>query len=430
MNLRPISFGTQPLPAAAPAVPPPDEPGSDELAPFRRLGSPDEMGWVQERLSEEKGPLRDLSRRDRGRVLLALLKAHSGPTLAERFPERQLSQIRSELGRFTDEHAKLAVGDSETDLPLGQPDKQTPFKTAVYDYLGHLSRVGSPEKAVDCMRVELCHLYSDPPKLQSFRMLLERFRDPGVALVVLRQYQSVPAERRADFLAGVERDLSDFTHTEAVAARHGLVHRVARLEDSVESLLAELERLSGDEDRLEQAAAWRGPGQSWEQGLANLPPGNLWKQASCRLGEAIHARSVRSGESHSDWLGKIAPLADRLGAWLPLNRMVECLEGDAPFDPEAVLLQTERETELAGLRGFTSVRQSVRQALLEGSLRGDFEQLMKRFELIFLQRRGEPNALDASLQELLQVAEPPTSGVTETSAAVWVGGVRVRKAGA
>lgn len=427
MELRPLSFNAQPLRAASPVAAAEEQPASDELAPFRKLGGPDEMGWVRERLADDKGPLRDLSRRDRARVLLDLLKAHPGETLAERFPVVQLHQIRSETGRFLDEHARLALGDGQIDLPLGQPARQIPLKEAVYDYLAHLARVGTPEKAVDCVRVELCHLYSDPKKLPSFRMLLDRFRDPGVALVVLRQYETVPPERKADCLAAIERDLGDPTHAESIAARHGLVHRVARPGDSVEGLLGELARLSGD--RLEQGAAWRGPEESWEQGLRNVPSEKLWKQASCQLGEAVHARSTRLGESHADWVSALAPLGERLASWLPLNRMLEYLEGDASFEPEAVVGQAEREVDLAGVRGFASARTAVRQALREGSLTGDFEQLMKRFELIFVQRKGEPNAMDASLDELMKVAGAPTSGVSETSGAVWVGGVRLRKAG-
>lgn len=493
MQLRPVSFQALPTSASLSATPSADErlalerlegdreelsrlqrlapPGASlsDLACFHRMGrqQSDEslassLQWVQGALTTSGGALGKLSSEDRVEVLRTLLKAHPGQPLEARFPGGELSELSKEVGRFMDGDAHCLLGEQRYMVPLQQPRRPISLVQAARDYAGALERIlKSPgridpemqpddrEWALDCVRIENAHLHQAPGRVSLFRKLVSTFQDPAIAHVVMLEVESLPVARQDAYLstltgemAGLgphetdwEKTRKEGEHVKGLAAGVQLVMQVARPEDNPSALLAELRQLArrpGSDEQLIRGGAWRGPGQSWAQGLQNDPRTELKREDDLRLAEAVYQRSRTRGEEHGELLEQVKGFSFRLHEPNYLSVIVHALGLDEPLDQG--LERTVREYEMTGkVDALSPIRKEIGQALASGAVKGDLDTLMKRYELIYVQRttggENKEKALQSSLAELLEVAQPARSGVVQTNGAVWVGGVRVRKAG-
>lgn len=441
----------------------------DDLAPFYALGEKlsDEklassLEWVNGALRTERGHLGKESVPDRIEILLTLLKAHPAPRgmgIEQRFPGGELSQLVKERDRFLDGHAECRLGQNLYQVPLTQPRRPASLAQLCKDYASALESIrrapgriaremqpDDPEWALDCVRIEHCHLHREPSRMALFRRLVGTFQDPAIAHVVMSEMETLPLDRREGYLATLQGALSalgphesDWEKTRAegdrvkgLAAGVQLVMKVARGSDVPGALLSELRGLgSVDLDDAERGAHWRGPGQSWAQGIANDPQTQLPAEKDRRLAEAVLKRSVDRGEDHGLLLSEVRSLGFRLHEGEYLSVFLQALEQDEPL--QEAMPRMVREYELTNsTRGLSPIRAQVAEALASGALKGDLDMLMKRFELIYVHRTsgGEPKdkALTTSLAELMEVSAPGKTGVRQTENAVWVGGVRVRKA--
>lgn len=473
MQLRPLSSLSSTAPSRAAAAPSRLErlapPGAnlEQLEPFYQLGEhqADEslqssLAWVQGALTTDRGPFGKLPAEDRVELLQVLLKAHPpgrGRPLEAAFPGGELSQLVKEHERFMDANAECLLGEQRYPVPLQQPRRFASLVQLGRDYAGALERImKSPgrisrsmepddcEWALDCVRIEHCHLHREPTRIALFRKLVSAFQDPAIAHVVMSEMESLPADRQDAYLDTLRREMgamgpfeSDWEKTRAegkkvqgLAAGIQLALEVARPGEDTARLLGELRALGDqDRDRLRRGGTWRGPGQSWAQGMANDPRTGLEIGADRELAEAVCKRARDRGDDHAALLESVRSLGSRLHQSDYRRVFLFALGLEEPLS--AALPRATREYELTHqVQGLSPVRDSVSKALAEGVVKGDLDTLMKRFELIYVHRTTEGEARDkalaSSLAELLEVAGPGKSGVVQTDQAVWVNGVRLK----
>ncbi len=474
MQLRPVSLNSYVTPTRASAVPmrlqqlAPAGASLETLQPFYELGeklSDDKLrgslAFVQQGLTTDRGPLGKLPVEERSEVLLTLFKAHPAPRgqgFETCFPGGELSQLAKEIDRFMDANAQCNLGGEMYQVPLRPGQRRASLGQLCKDYAGALdlmkkapgriSRETEPddrEWALDCVRIEHSHLHRDPARMALFRSLVGTFQNPAAAHVVMVHMESMPVEKRPVYLKQLTAEMaalgpfdSDWAKTEAegkqiqgLAKSVGMCVAVARPGDVHGELMAQVRELKSHEPAdVLRGGYWRGPGDTWQQGMRNDPYTGLEASVDRELAQAVYQRCVDRGESHQDLLAVVkaqnwwehdgktsALLAQAMKSELPLA------EG---------LPQVLREYALTGrVEGFSEARASLAESLGTGAIKGDLPTLMKRFELIYTTRtsggEAREKALKTSLAELLEVASPAKGGVVQTDQAVWVGGVRLRK---
>lgn len=479
MQLRPLSFTPLSAAPSRAAAEPPSRlqqlapPGAplELLQPFFELGEKqsDEklrgsLALVTEQLATDRGHLgKAADPAERAEILLTLFKAHParrGEPMEARFPGAELSQLVKEKERFMDARTTGFLGEEMYAVDLTAPRRPASLSQLCKDYAGALDRIKSApgrisretepddvEWALDCVRIEHCHLHRDPARMALFRQLVGTFQNPSAAHVVMVQMESLPESRRATYLRELKSEMGDLgtfeddwsrtvaegKHIKALAKSVQMCVSVAREGDSHGELMSQLRELDGrDAEALVRGAHWRGPGQTWSQGLKNDPWTGLEASKDRELAQAVFSRAASGGEDHAQLLTTVKDMDWWKHGAQTSSLLAHSLKQDLPL--AEALPRTLREFELTGqVTGLTSTREAVAQALAAGSIKGDQETLMKRFELIFTTRtaggEAREKALSSSLAELLEVASPAKGGVVQTQQAVWVGGVRLRKAG-